>query len=530
MTNNLNNSLPGEIIKLIFQCLIKSRPYYLEEGPQEKEYLKTCLLVCKSWQRVAQEFFDSKISIRLTSKSSLERLSGDISYFGSNVKCITLNDCCWPEEYQTRFFHFYKILLECTSLETVVFLGKNNINEYLSRIVYGTKKLPSIKNLHIRHLELCEKRTRELYLHVNLQYHETITELSIASLKDLSRFEDFDDLFQLIAYFPNLTTFKLLGALNTYNDLTIDIHQLFKTAPQLQYLQLEGLKEVNCNSIDEETAEVLQNKILKHLRIETAVMDIKVLKYIVRGLEEYNDELYLDIKALLSDVLHPKNYMKQFENKLKAWTIRKYRSDIDYCYYGVWYSNIYQPQTYNTAQNFLNPEISINLKEKSLQSLLKDIPLFVTLKGSRYFFSEERKNTSFDFLDIFFMCPNLVSVNFQMEGAFDYFRALISNRKRRNSSADRFHNYSTPISELNLVCHTTITSLTIKSFEKLTTKYITYLEQLVAYFPSLTSFALSVNDINETMDIHELVETLPQLKELDLFMKEININSWTRRI
>lgn len=129
------------------------------------------------------------------------------------------------------------------------------------------------------------------------------------------------------------------------------------------------------------------------------------------------------------------------------------------------------------------------------------------------------------------MCPNLVSVNFEMEDASDYLRALIFNKKkRRNNSADRFHNYNTPIAELNPACHTKITSLTIEFSEKLTVKHFIYFKQLVTCFPNLTSFPLYVHVANETMDIHELVEALPQLTELKLIMKEININSMHKKV
>lgn len=332
MTNNFN-SLPNEIMKSIFQYLIKSRPYYSEEESQDEEYLKTCLFVCKSWRRVAQGLIESKITITLSSKSSLERLSGDISYFGSKVKCIILCDF-QPEEHHTRFFLFRKILLECTSLESILFMTKNSTDEYLSRIVYGTKKLPSIQKIEIFQLQLCDKQTRELYLHANLQYHETITNLSLASLKDLSRFEDFDDLFQFMAYFPNLVSFRL-STIDFSSDLTIDIHQLFKTAPQLQDIDLVGLKEVIYNSVDEETEKVLQNKIFKNLQIETACMDIKALKYIAKGLEKCkNAILYINIGSLVSDVLLSENDMIQLKNDLKVWTTSLVYADIRYGHNG----------------------------------------------------------------------------------------------------------------------------------------------------------------------------------------------------
>lgn len=318
MTNHLNNALPIEILKNIFQFLSK-----MWCG---KMTIKGCLFVCKSWHVAAREFF-GKISITVDERS-LEKLSRDIVYFAQNVKCIELMESELEAVDRTvTSLVWLDIIVACPNLIAVK-INVNGDSDYIRRLLDTTTEILN----HIRYFETSPFTYDHLKL--NLKYRKTITTLAISSLEHYSGKDNDDDkLVYFISLFPKLTSFKIDCRSEYYEHFLpsdVDIIQLLEAAPQLQNFDAFQFHEIKSRSITTRSENLL---CLDSLTLVVNKIDLDSLLFIVTRFKQLN-YLDLDIGELIINVPPEEFSAEELINDLDKFTlgIPKFRIFCRYQY------------------------------------------------------------------------------------------------------------------------------------------------------------------------------------------------------
>ncbi|KAI9363706.1 hypothetical protein BD770DRAFT_380194, partial [Pilaira anomala] len=279
MTNHLNDVLPFEVLKKIFQNL------------NGKKDIKTCLSVCKSWQVAAREFFGEML-IKVD-EDSLEKLLNDIVYFAQQVKSIILSET--ESTNLNRKFTglvWYAIVLACPNL-TSIKISVNQDYEYTWRLVNTSAK-------RLGHIQYFETSTSLLHLRLNLKYHKTITSLSIPSDQSIHGTPSKDDsVVEIASKFPKLTSIEIKGPRECfysqllYRPKPVDIIQLLEEVPHLQKIRVFQPHKIKSSSAITTT----DNFCLTSLSLEVNSMDTNSLIFIAARLKQLN-YLHLNIKHL----------------------------------------------------------------------------------------------------------------------------------------------------------------------------------------------------------------------------------------
>ncbi|KAI9349366.1 hypothetical protein BD770DRAFT_446133 [Pilaira anomala] len=301
MPCNYINKLPFEILQQIFENL-STKGF-------ERQNMKTCLHVCKLWQFMAQGFLNQEYSINLA-EDSLKRLLEDVPYFGYKIRSITVNRTADLPDRESNYHTLVKTLTKCPNL-VFLDLKVDEIYGYLHALMYGEVKLKNIQIFDADNVRFSSLSTRQLYLQLNLEYHKTITSISINRLIDIPGYTNNNDLTSFVKQFPKLTSLKITGP----SASSIDINQLLKSVPRLQEFTLLFFNAINVNSLDEEALNNLEDLDITKLRIEVAEIDVKSLRYIVSRLRKV-DNLHLDIGRLIQDVPVIEYGMAQLVNYL----------------------------------------------------------------------------------------------------------------------------------------------------------------------------------------------------------------------
>lgn len=163
--------LPSEILRQVFQNLV------------QKEDLKTCLLVCKSWRFLALEYFNGDISIKVK-QATLKTLLEDLSYFVQNVKIIKLRPYKRESTDESNNLYWKHILRLCPNIISIRFLKNRYISPFLDDLQDPGLVLNDLQNIETKEFGPNSLDIQDLCLQVNIRYRETITSLQLCALKE----------------------------------------------------------------------------------------------------------------------------------------------------------------------------------------------------------------------------------------------------------------------------------------------------------------------------------------------------------
>lgn len=153
-----DRSLPFEVLKRMFQNLV------------EKEVLKICLLVCKSWNFVAQGYFDRDISIKIK-RIKYEVLMKDLPIFGQNVKTIKLRPYEFSPPFNEQNEIIWKtILVYCPNITSIYLLKSHSILSLLKALQDPGLTLNNLQKIEVKELESYSFDIQELFLQANVGY------------------------------------------------------------------------------------------------------------------------------------------------------------------------------------------------------------------------------------------------------------------------------------------------------------------------------------------------------------------------
>ncbi|GAA5795038.1 hypothetical protein HPULCUR_000389 [Helicostylum pulchrum] len=277
-----NKRLPFEILKLVFRNL------------DEKEDCKTCLLVCRSWNSAAHEYFSRDISIKVK-QAKLGDLLDDISYFGQNVKVIKLTAYRYTIIDELKWKH---ILNLCPFLTSVYFRNKCNSSALLKALQDLDIRLNDLQKLDINNLTRYSLDIYDLYLRVSIQYCQTISSLQLYALDEEPVATKYGGLYEFISQFPLLTCLKITWCPSRGDNLRrlfqveddpksmVDLKNVLEEAPRLKEVKLYGCAVAVNDSQDIDAVQLIENRSLTDLKIFADNISIRTLRYIVSLLKE----------------------------------------------------------------------------------------------------------------------------------------------------------------------------------------------------------------------------------------------------
>ncbi|GAA5809940.1 hypothetical protein MFLAVUS_003355 [Mucor flavus] len=310
-----DKGLTSKVLKQVFQNLV------------EKEDIKTCLLVCKSWNLAARETFDSDLSIKIK-YTEYGVLMEDISIIGEKVKAIKLKPCKFSPTDEHNEIIWRTVLSFCPHITSIYFLKSHSIVPLLKALQDPDLMLNDLQKIEVRELESYPLKTQDLYLQANAHYHKTITSLRFYALTTTPRIIRFGGLAEFISQFSRLTCLKVnspfdSGAIGIdrrrYPEFTVNIKQLLEKAPQLKEVDLYDCEVVARNWRDTNTAQITERISLINLKIKTSIITTRTLQYIVALLKQVKS-LHLIISEITPDETVPEKEFATVLIDLKACT------------------------------------------------------------------------------------------------------------------------------------------------------------------------------------------------------------------
>lgn len=305
-----NYRLPIEILQEIFKKL-----------EANKNELKTCLLVCKTWNFVTQGFFNQDIKIKINDMS-LKRLYKDLPAFGHKVKRLTLNYLSTGTESAVTL---RSVLNMCPNLVELQF-DFTEVYEYLKALNCHEAVLPSIQHIRVLDLKSCSPAVRRFHLWVNFRFRATITSLEIDDLEENGALKNYGGLIKLASTFPNLTYLRAKCHSIVERDLSVNLTSLLLECPKLQELKLYGIGIIT-NQTD------LPNRYpnITKLKLKVAQIDIRLLQYITTRFENVDNLRLITFNILPNNTLNEQESDKILRD-LEAYTDRMKRVNINYKY------------------------------------------------------------------------------------------------------------------------------------------------------------------------------------------------------
>jgi hypothetical protein len=313
--------LPTEIWKEVFNCL------------SNKNDLKSCLLVCKSWYFISRSFFSDDIRIQLKD-IYFGKLYKDLSTYpalAEKVSAITLTDASTGLSDATLF---RSLLNLCTNLRELLF-DITDIYEYLKILNRREASLPSIQKIHVIRLCECSPAVRRFHLWVNYRFRETITSIEIMDVEDNGALKNYGGLLAFASQFPHLTCLKAQSL--TEHNLEVDLTALLASNKKIETLKLYGVGKLNNTLKDSDLSPVdVEYSSLTKLKLAASKININTLKYIVTR--------FKNVKSirLTTPLIVPDNTLTEKEStsildSFKEFTKKSTRINISYRYKGDHY-------------------------------------------------------------------------------------------------------------------------------------------------------------------------------------------------
>ncbi|GAA5808715.1 hypothetical protein MFLAVUS_002110 [Mucor flavus] len=284
MCTSRNKCLPPEVLQQVFRNLGR------------KEDRKTCLLVCRPWNSVAQAYFNRDILIKVK-ETKLDDLLDDISYFGQNVKTIKLIASRPKTIDEDNEIKWRQILKLCPYLTSVYFKNSCNGSAFLKALQDPDLKLNDLQKLDIYNLTAYSRDIHDIYLWVSIQYCQTITSLQLCASDEELVSTKYGGLYKFISQFPQLTCLKVTRCPSYLDvrgllykeeevDSIVDIKNILEEAPRLKEIKLYGCDVAIKNSADTNAAQLIENGPLTDLKILADNTSISTMRYIVSLLKE----------------------------------------------------------------------------------------------------------------------------------------------------------------------------------------------------------------------------------------------------
>jgi hypothetical protein len=313
--------LPTEIWKEVFNCL------------SNKNDLKSCLLVCKSWYFISRSFFSDDIRIQLKD-IYFGKLYKDLSTYpalAEKVSAITLTDASTGLSDATLF---RSLLNLCTNLRELLF-DITDIYEYLKILNRREASLPSIQKIHVIRLCECSPAVRRFHLWVNYRFRETITSIEIMDVEDNGALKNYGGLLAFASQFPHLTCLKAQSL--TEHNLEVDLTALLASNKKIETLKLYGVGKLNNTLKDSDLSPGdVEYSSLTKLKLAASKININTLKYIVTR--------FKNVKSirLTTPLIVPDNTLTEKEStsildSFKEFTKKSTRINISYRYKGDHY-------------------------------------------------------------------------------------------------------------------------------------------------------------------------------------------------
>lgn len=289
--------LPTELWKEVFKLA-------------NRQDLKTCLLVSKSWHYIARPFFSEDIHIQMHD-GRLQKLLKDINEhqaLGHKISRITINHLSTG---MTPPDTFRAVVNLCPNLLELLF-EITDVFHYLKSLNCKEALLPNIKKIHVRNLLECSPAVRRFHLWVNYRFRATITSLEIMDMKDNAALKDYGGLVTFASCFPNLTSLKAQCNALIEKELNIDLTELLKNNDHLQELKLYGIGKITntLNEISSE-ADLIEYTSLTKFKVEVSNINIKSLEYITKRFTKLQN-----LRMLTSNIVPDKSLNKTQANDI----------------------------------------------------------------------------------------------------------------------------------------------------------------------------------------------------------------------
>jgi hypothetical protein len=308
--------LPTEIWKEVFKCL------------NNKNDLKICLLICKSWYFISRSFFSDDIRIQLND-IYFDEIYKDLSTYpalAEKVSAITLTNASTGHSDATLF---RSLLNLCSNLREVLF-DITDIYEYLKILNRREASLPSIQKIHVIMLCECSLAVLGFHLWVNYRFRKTITSIEIMDVEDNSALKNYGGLLAFASQFPHLTYLKAQSL--TERNLEVDLTALLATNKKIETLKLYGVGKLNNTLKDSDLSPGdVEYSSLNKLKLDASKININTLKYIVTR--------FKNVKSirLITPLIVPDNTLTEKEStsildSFKEFTKKSTRINISYWY------------------------------------------------------------------------------------------------------------------------------------------------------------------------------------------------------
>jgi hypothetical protein len=318
-----------------------------------KQDLKTCLLVSKSWHYIARSFFSEDIQINLNDSRLLKLLKDmdEHQAIGPKVSRITINQLSTgmasPETFRA-------VINLCPNLLELQF-EITDVFHYLKSINCKEALLPNIQKIHIRGLLECSPAVRRFHLWVNYRFRATITSIEIMDMKDNAALKDYGGLVTFASCFPQLKYLKAQCNTLIEKQVNINLTELLKNNEQLQELKLYGIGKIT-NTLNEISSEITQIAYpsLTKLKLEVANINIKSLEYITKRFSKLQS-----IRMLASNVVPDKSLSETQANDIldefKVFAMAAKRIHVSYKYKNDYFheDNGKKRQAWIATHNFL---------------------------------------------------------------------------------------------------------------------------------------------------------------------------------
>ncbi|GAA5795001.1 hypothetical protein HPULCUR_000352 [Helicostylum pulchrum] len=257
--------IPFEILKQVFQNL-------------EKEDRKTCLLVCRSWNSVAHEYFSREISIKVK-EEKLDDLLDDISYFGENVKVIKLTASRYKTIDKLKWRH---ILNLCPNLTLVYFRNECDSSAFLKALQDPDIRLNDLQKLDINNLTEYSLDIYNLYLRISIQACCDKVWWAVQIYLSISSVNLFEDNMVPLKGGKPAWSFQVEDDPKSM----VDLKNVWEEAPRLKEVKLYGCAVVVNGSPDIDAVQLIENRSLTDFKIFADNISIRTLRYIVSLLKE----------------------------------------------------------------------------------------------------------------------------------------------------------------------------------------------------------------------------------------------------
>ncbi|KAI8075484.1 uncharacterized protein B0P05DRAFT_638675 [Gilbertella persicaria] len=322
-----------------------------------KQVLKECLSVCKTWNLVARSFFPESIYIELND-AHLDLLHRDLERFpgfGQKVTRLTLT------HYSSGLSEpslFRSVVSLCPNLLELLF-ATNEIYHYLNILNTREALLPNIQKIHVSHLSECSPAIRRFHVWVNYRFRKTITDLEVLDIDANGALDKYTGLVAYARTFPNLKHLKAQSSsFLAINNVSLDLLALLASNRKLESLKLYNIGKITSTLKDLAKNEFGEYPSLKKLKLDAQQIDIGTLKCITSRFTNVNNLRLLTSVILPDDSLTSKE-AQDIIDQFQEYSKKVERNNVSYVYENQHYyiNNVIKKSIWITNFTIFDPFI-----------------------------------------------------------------------------------------------------------------------------------------------------------------------------